>query len=204
MKKSVSSKRWLKEHFDDQYVKASKEEGYRSRAVYKLKQIQDKYRLFKPGMIVVDLGAAPGGWSQQMTSWVGRKGKVFALDILPMDPLPDVDIIEGDFTEQAVFEQLQQQIEGRDINAVISDMAPNMSGIKVSDQARAMYLAELALDFANTALTNGGIFVCKIFQGEGFDAYIKQLRQDFTKVMMHKPDASRDRSREVFAVAVKA
>ena len=204
MKKSVSSKRWLKEHFDDQYVKASKEEGYRSRAVYKLKQIQDKYRLFKPGMIVVDLGAAPGGWSQQMTSWVGRKGKVFALDILPMDPLPDVDIIEGDFTEQAVFEQLQQQIEGRDINAVISDMAPNMSGIKVSDQARAMYLAELALDFANTALTKGGIFVCKLFQGEGFDAYIKQLRQDFTKVMMHKPDASRDRSREVFAVAVKA
>lgn len=204
MKKSVSSKRWLKEHFDDQYVKASKEEGYRSRAVYKLKQIQEKYRLIKPGMIVVDLGAAPGGWSQLMTNWVGRKGKIFALDILPMDPLPDVDIIEGDFTEQAVLEQLQLQIEGRIINAVVSDMAPNMSGIKVSDQARAMYLAELALDFANMVLTQGGIFVCKLFQGEGFDAYIKKLRQDFTKLMMHKPDASRDRSREVFAIAVKA
>ena len=203
MKKSVSSKRWLKEHFDDPYVKASKSEGYRSRAVYKLKQIQEKYRLIKPGMIVVDLGAAPGGWSQLLTQWVGKHGQVFALDILPMDSLVGVEIIEGDFTEVAVFEQLQAHTQGKAISAVVSDMAPNLSGIKISDQAKSMYLAELALDFANNVLSDKGVFITKLFQGEGFDKFIQQCRKDFTKVMLHKPDASRDRSREVFAVAIK-
>lgn len=203
MSKSESSKRWLKEHFSDPYVKASKEAGYRSRAVYKLQQIQKKYRIIKPSMVVVDLGAAPGGWSQCLTEWVGRKGEVFALDILPMDPLPRVDFIQGDFTEEAVFDRLMAKLDGRSVDAVVSDMAPNLSGIKVSDQAKAMYLAELALDFAEKTLHSKGVFITKLFHGQGFDAFIKQLRQQFSSVIICKPDASRDRSREVFALAIR-
>lgn len=201
MAKSTSSKRWLKEHFDDPFVQASKAEGYRSRAVYKLKEIQEKYRLIKPAMTVVDLGAAPGGWSQLIADWVGAKGQVIALDILPIDPIVGVEIIQGDFTEQAVFDKIFTTTKNKTINVVVSDIAPNISGIKSSDQARSMYLAELALDFAKQVLHKNGIFLIKLFQGEGFDNYIRALRQEFAKVVMVKPTASRDRSREIYALA---
>lgn len=202
MKKSLSSQRWLKEHFSDPYVKASKLEGYRSRAVYKLQQIQQKHKIIKPSMCVVDLGAAPGGWSQLLINWVGKRGHVFALDILPIDPIKDVDIIQGDFTEQAVFDALMSRLDGKRIDVVVSDMAPNFSGIKTSDQAKVIYLAELALEFATKTLVKKGIFLTKLFQGEGFEGYIKELRQQFTSVIIFKPDASRDRSPEIFALAL--
>ena len=201
MKKSVSSQRWLKEHFSDPYVKASKLDGYRSRAVYKLQQLQEKYSFIKKGARVVDLGAAPGGWSQLLTEYVGYSGQVFALDILPIDPIPQVDIIQGDFTEQAVFDELMAKLTDKTVDVVVSDMAPNFSGIKVSDQAKVMYLAELALDFATKTLANKGVFLTKLFQGVGFEAYIKLLRQHFSSVVICKPDASRDRSAEVFILA---
>jgi 23S rRNA (uridine2552-2'-O)-methyltransferase len=202
MKKSVSSQRWLKEHFADPYVKASKLEGYRSRAVYKLQQIQEKHRLIKQGMCVVDLGAAPGGWSQLLTQWVGRKGKVVALDILPIDPIGSVEIIQGDFTEQAIFDELLLRLAGQKVDVVTSDMAPNFSGIKSSDQAKVIYLAELALEFATKTLVNKGTFLTKLFQGEGFEGYIKELRKQFSSIIIIKPDASRDRSPEIFVVAL--
>lgn len=211
MKRSKSSQNWLRRHFDDPYVKAAQKQGYRSRAAFKLLEIQEKDRILKPGQVVVDLGAAPGGWCQvaapivvknQVTkNQAAKSGKVFALDILPMEPIEGVTFIEGDFTEDAVFEQLMAVLDGQVIDLVMSDLAPNTSGMRVVDQPRAMYLAELALDFARSALKPGGDFVAKVFQGEGFDAYLKLLRESFDKVVVRKPEASRPKSREVYMLA---
>jgi len=200
MARSKSSKGWLKEHFDDDYVLRAQQEGYRSRAVYKLLEIQKKDRLIKPGMTVVDLGAAPGGWSQAAAEMVGEKGRVIALDILPMSSLAGVEVIEGDFREDSVLEQLLESLGDRPVDLVMSDMAPNMSGMRDMDQPRAMYLTELALDLANQVLRKGGDIVVKVFQGEGFDEYLRALRGAFDKVLTRKPDASRARSREVYLV----
>lgn len=201
MQRSKSSKRWLQEHFDDFYVKKSQAEGYRSRAIYKLKEIDDKERLFKPGMCVVDLGAAPGGWSQYVTQQLDGHGKVFALDILPMDTLPDVEFILGDFTEEATLQKLMSCIPAHSVDILLSDMAPNMSGNPAIDIPRAMYLAELAIDFGHKTLTPGGTLLMKIFHGSGFDELIKQIRQQFDKVVIRKPAASRSRSRETYLLA---
>ena len=202
MKRSKSSHRWLQEHHNDHYVKKAKEQGLRSRAAFKLEELQQKYRLVKPGDMVVDLGASPGGWSQLLADWVMPQGKVFALDILPMDALPNVEFIQGDFTEEAVLNQLLAQLDGKRVEVVVSDIAPNMSGIKGADQARAMYLAELVLDFAENYLAPHGVFLIKLFQGSDFDAYLKKAREIFQKVTMHKPDASRDRSREIYLLGI--
>lgn len=195
----------MREHFDDEYVQRAQREGWRSRAVYKLEELDRKYRLIKPGMTIVDLGAAPGGWSQYAAKLVGRKGEIFALDILPMEPLADVRFLEGDFRDEAVLSQLETELSGPDgvrpIDLVMSDMAPNISGVDVVDQPRAMYLVELAADFARTHLRAGGSFVCKVFQGEGFDALVRQLRQEYGRVVVRKPKASRPRSAEVYLVA---
>lgn len=201
MKKSKSSQRWLKEHFSDPYVKEAQKKGYRSRAVFKLLEIQERDRLLKPGMTILDLGAAPGGWSQIAREIIGAKGRIIALDILPMDPLPGVEFIQGDFTEQQVFEQLLAYLNNVPVDLVISDMAPNMSGMSVIDQPRVMYLGELALDLAKKVLKPGGSFLVKAFQGEGFDTYIKDLRYNFEKVLTRKPKASRSRSSEVYLLA---
>jgi 23S rRNA (uridine2552-2'-O)-methyltransferase len=198
-----SSRRWLQEHFSDPYVKQAQQMGYRSRAVFKLLELQERDKLFKPGMIVVDLGAAPGGWSQVLKQWVGQKGKVIALDILPMDPLDGVDFIHGDFTEEAVLNQLLDSLQGGTVNWVISDMAPNISGIDSVDQPRSMALAELALDFARQVLPQHGGLLVKVFQGEGFDEFLVAVRQNFKKVLIRKPKASRGRSREVYILATK-
>jgi 23S rRNA (uridine2552-2'-O)-methyltransferase len=199
--RSKSSRQWLKDHFDDVYVKQAQKAGYRSRAVYKLLEIQEKDHILKRGMTVVDLGAAPGGWSQVASHIVGASGKVVALDILPMDSLAHVEIIQGDFTEPSVFEQLLEVLEGQEVDLVMSDMAPNISGMKAVDQPRAMYLAELAMDFAQNVLKPGGDFLTKIFQGEGFDEYLTVLRASFDKVVIRKPKASRPKSREVYMLA---
>lgn len=196
--RSKSSHRWMKEHFDDPYVKRSQKDGYRSRAVYKLEELDLKYQLLKKGITVVDLGAAPGGWSQYVSYQIGEHGNIFALDILPMDPLPDVEFIQGDFREEEVLNQLLELIGEKKADLVLSDMAPNMSGVDAVDLPKAMYLTELALELAQTTLTKGGNFVVKVFQGEGFDEYVKQCRNLFKKVMIRKPDASRPRSREVY------
>lgn len=201
MARSKSSSRWLKEHFDDEYVLRAQREGWRSRAVYKLEELDQKYRLLKPGMTVVDLGAAPGGWSQYAAKVLGAKGQIFALDILPMEPLPGVVFIEGDFRDEAILARLKNQLGDRPIDLVMSDMAPNISGMGAVDQPRAMYLVELAVDFAREMLGPGGTFICKVFQGEGFDALVQSLRHDFAKVVVRKPKASRPRSREVYLVA---
>ncbi len=201
MARSKSSSRWLKEHFDDAYVLRAQREGWRSRAVYKLEELDQKYRLLKPGMTVVDLGAAPGGWSQYAAKVLGAKGQIFALDILPMEPLPGVTYLEGDFRDGAVLGQLKTLLGDRPIDLVMSDMAPNISGVGVVDQARSMYLVELAVEFARDMLRPGGSFVSKLFQGEGFDALVLSLRKDFTRVFVRKPKASRARSREVYLVA---
>ena len=201
MARSKSSAGWLKEHFDDQYVKQSQIDGYRSRASYKLLEIQKKDKLFKPGMTVIDLGAAPGGWSQVAQELVGEKGKVIASDILPMDVLTDVVFVQGDFTDEAVFEELMSKIDG-EVDLVISDMAPNMSGNPSIDIPNAMYLVELALDMARQTLKPNGAFVAKVFQGEGFDALLNEMKQSFTKVYSRKPDASRARSREIYQIGV--
>ncbi|MGJ8686700.1 MAG: 23S rRNA (uridine(2552)-2'-O)-methyltransferase RlmE [Spongiibacteraceae bacterium] len=200
-KRSASSGTWLREHFSDEYVKRAQKEGYRSRACYKLLELQEKDRLIKPGMCVVDLGAAPGSWSQVAAQLVGAKGRVVASDILLMDSLADVEFIHGDFTEDAVFEELLAVLGGQKADLVISDMAPNMSGVKDVDQPRSMYLCELALDMAKQVLRPGGDFVTKIFHGEDFDKYFKELRPQFDKVVTRKPSASRPRSREVYLVA---
>lgn len=199
-KQSKSSRRWLDEHFKDQYVLAAQKEGYRSRAVYKLQEIQQKDRLLKQGQVVVDLGAAPGGWSQYATEIIGRKGLVFALDILPIEPLAGVSIIEGDFTSDEVYQQLLQCLTGKKVAVVLSDIAPNMSGMSAVDQPKAMYLTELALAFAEQVLMAGGSFVTKCFQGEGFDEFLRGMRQKFKQVVIRKPSASRPRSREVYFV----
>ncbi|MGD2076462.1 MAG: 23S rRNA (uridine(2552)-2'-O)-methyltransferase RlmE [Gammaproteobacteria bacterium] len=201
MARSKSSRRWLKEHFDDAFVKQAQREGFRSRAVYKLDEIQRRDRLIRTGTIVVDLGAAPGGWSQYALSIVGRRGRIVAMDVLAMNPLPGVEFIRGDFCDEAVLEQLLRAVQGQDIDLVMSDIAPNISGVDAVDQPRAMYLAELAVDFADKVLRPGGDLLLKLFQGEGFDELLRELRRRYEKVSVRKPKASRSRSREVYAVA---
>lgn len=200
MARSKSSSRWLREHHDDEYVRLARREGYRSRAVYKLIELDEKYGLFRAGMTIVDLGSAPGGWSQYAALRVGERGCVVASDILPMDALPGVEFIQGDFREQGVLERILGSV-GAGVDLVISDIAPNMSGIDVVDIPRAMYLAELVSDFASRTLKPGGGLVCKLFQGEGSDIWLRNLRKDFNKVWVKKPKASRPRSREVYVFA---
>jgi 23S rRNA (uridine2552-2'-O)-methyltransferase len=195
---SKTSKRWLKEHFDDTFVKQAQKDGYRSRASYKLLAIQERDRLLKPGMTVLDLGSAPGGWSQVASRLIGEKGRIIASDILPMDSIPDVTFIEGDFTEDKVFEEILAAIGDTQVDLVISDMAPNMSGTPEVDQPRAMYLCELALGMAGRVLRPGGDFLIKVFHGEGFDDYFRLMRDQFDKQVTRKPDASRGRSRETY------
>ena len=201
MARSKTSQGWLKEHFNDPYVKMAQKDGYRSRASYKLLEIQEKDRILRPGITVVDLGAAPGGWSQVTSRVIGDKGRLIASDILEMDSIPDVNFIQGDFIDDAVFAQILEAIGNQPVDLVISDMAPTMSGVRESDQPRAMYLCELALDLSSRVLRPGGDFLIKIFQGEGFDLYHKQVRQMFDKVQMRKPLSSRDRSREQYMLA---
>jgi len=198
MAKSKSSRRWLAEHFDDQYVKMAQQQGLRSRAAFKLMELDKKYQLLHKGMKVVDLGSAPGSWTQVVKNALGDSGQVIALDILPMDPLHGVTFIQGDFTEDEPLALLEEALNGQHVDLVLSDMAPNMSGMGAVDQPRAMYLAELALSFAEKWLEPGGSFVVKIFHGEGFDDYVKQTRSIFEKVQVRKPTASRPRSREVY------
>ena len=200
-KKRSSSKAWLKEHRDDPYVQQAQREGYRSRACYKLLELQAKDRLIRPGMTVVDLGSAPGGWSQVAAELVGHRGRVVASDILAMDALAGVEFIQGDFTEDAVFEQILVAIGEAPVDVVVSDMAPNMSGMTAVDQPRAMYLVELAVDMAQRVLAPGGSFVAKVFQGEGFDDLIRYCSDSFGKFLTRKPQASLTRSREVYLVA---
>ena len=201
MGKSKSSHQWLKAHFDDEYVKRAQRDGYRSRAVYKLEEIQQKDRILRAGSVIVDLGAAPGGWSQYAARQLGSKGRVFALGILPMDDLPGVEFIEGDFRESEAINSLMEKLDGAAVDLVMSDMAPNLSGMPAIDLPRCMYLAELALEFAKERLRPGGNFVTKLFQGEGSDAYILETRRCFETVKVRKPKASRPRSREVYLVA---
>lgn len=191
----------MQEHFDDEYVKLAQAQGYRSRAVYKLKEIQEKDKFIKPGMNVIDLGAAPGGWSQFARPMLGKKSKLIALDILPMDAIEGVIFIQGDFRESSVFDELISLLGGENVDAVLSDMAPNMSGSKGIDQPNAMYLAELAFDTAKSVLAKGGDFLVKVFQGEGFEAFHRDVQAHFGKVVIRKPKASRPRSNEVYILA---
>ena len=201
MKPSKTSKQWMHEHVNDPFVQLAQKEGYRSRAAYKLLEIDAKARLFKPGMVVVDLGATPGGWSQVAAAKVGRGGKVIALDLLTMDPLAGVDFIQGDFRDSAVLKRLQDLLQGKPVGLVISDMAPNISGVASADQARAVDLAELAMEFALEQLRPEGSFLVKVFQGTGFESFYKLMRSRFTRVVSRKPKASRDRSSEVYHLA---
>ncbi|GGX85293.1 ribosomal RNA large subunit methyltransferase E [Litchfieldella qijiaojingensis] len=198
---SKTSAGWLKEHFDDQYVQRSWQDGYRSRASYKLLELDAKDKLFKPGMTVIDLGAAPGGWSQVAAEKVGDRGMVIASDILEMEAVAGVTFIAGDFTEDVVLDAILATLDERPVDLVMSDMAPNMSGMAAIDQPQAMYLVELALDLARRTLAPGGHFLAKVFQGEGFDDFLAELRDSFTKVVTRKPGASRARSREVYLLA---
>jgi 23S rRNA (uridine2552-2'-O)-methyltransferase len=200
MARSKSSNRWLEEHVNDPYVKKAQVDGYRSRASYKLLEIIEKDKLIRTGMIVLDLGSTPGGWSQVVAPMVGSHGKTIASDILTMAPIPHVHFIEGDFTEQAVFDEILNALSGAKVDLVMSDMAPNISGVDAADQAASMYLVELALDMAISVLKPGANYVVKVFHGEGYDAYVKQLREHFDKVVVRKPEASRARSREVYLV----
>ena len=201
MARSKSSNRWMQEHFDDEYVKMAQAQGYRSRAVFKLKEINEKDNLIKNGMNIVDLGAAPGGWSQLARQLMGGHGQLIALDILPIEPLEGVTTILGDFREESVLNALYDQLAGAPINLVMSDMAPNMSGNKATDQARSIYLGELALDMARAVLAKQGTFLVKLFQGEGFEAFHKDVQTAFTQVTIRKPKASRPRSNEVYILA---
>ncbi len=201
MARSKSSRRWLNEHFDDPYVKMAQQKGLRSRAVFKLLELQDKYALIRPGMTVVDLGSTPGGWCELCSSILGDRGRTIGMDILPMEPLSGVDFILGDFTEDEPLQELEQALQGRSVDLVLSDMAPNMSGMATIDLAKAMYLAELALEFVRSHLKPGGNFVVKLFQGEDFDTYVREVRSMFGKVQVRKPKASRPRSREVYLLA---
>ncbi|MEQ8315187.1 MAG: 23S rRNA (uridine(2552)-2'-O)-methyltransferase RlmE [Gammaproteobacteria bacterium] len=203
MARSSSSKQWLKEHFGDAYVRRSQEDGYRSRASYKLLEIQDKDKLIEPGMKVVDLGSAPGGWSQVAADIVGDNGSVIACDLLAMDSLAGVQFIQGDFTDDAVLEQILQAIGDDGADLVISDMAPNISGMKDIDQPRVMYLAELALDLARSVLAPGSYLLVKVFQGAGFDEFQREMRASFKSVKVRKPKASRARSREVYLLGAQ-
>lgn len=196
--RSKSSHNWLREHFNDPFVKQAQKDGYRSRASYKLLEIQEKDKLIRPGMSVIDLGAAPGGWSQVTSRLIGGQGRLIASDILEMDSIPDVTFIQGDFTQDEVLQRILEAVGDSHVDLVISDMAPNMSGTPAVDMPRAMFLCELALDLASRVLRPGGDFLIKIFQGEGFDQYLKEVRGKFDKVQMRKPSSSRDRSREQY------
>jgi len=198
VQRSKSSANWLREHFNDPFVKQAQKDGYRSRASYKLLEIQEKDRLIRPGMSVIDLGAAPGGWSQVTSRLIGGQGRLIASDILEMDSIPDVTFIQGDFTHDEVLQRILEAVGDSHVDLVISDMAPNMSGTPAVDMPRAMFLCELALDLATRVLKPGGDFLIKIFQGEGFDVYLKDVRSKFDKVQMRKPSSSRDRSREQY------
>nr|WP_207202180.1 MULTISPECIES: 23S rRNA (uridine(2552)-2'-O)-methyltransferase RlmE [unclassified Pseudomonas] len=199
--RSKTSLKWLQRHVNDPYVKQAQKDGYRSRASYKLLEVQEKYKLIRPGMSVVDLGAAPGGWSQVTSRLIGGQGRLIASDILEMDSIPDVTFIQGDFTRDDVLAQILEAVGNSQVDLVISDMAPNMSGTPEVDMPKAMFLCELALDLAARILKPGGNFVIKVFQGEGFDAYVKDARQKFDKVQMIKPDSSRGSSREQYMLA---
>ena len=200
MKRSKTSKQWMMEHVTDPYVQRAQKEGYRSRAAYKLLEIDERDHLLRRGTVVVDLGATPGGWSQVAAT----KGcKVIALDLLPLQPVPGVEFIQGDFREDAVLAQLEARLGGEPVALVISDMAPNISGIGVADQARAMHLAELALDFASNHLEPGGAFLVKVFQGAGFEDFMRLMRSRFARVVTRKPKASRDRSSEVYLLGLE-
>jgi 23S rRNA (uridine2552-2'-O)-methyltransferase len=199
--RSKSSQRWLKEHFSDPYVKKAQAEGLRSRAAYKLEELVERDRLLKPGMVVVDLGAAPGGWSQWVRQALGDGGRVIALDILDMPSLAGVEFLHGDFREDAVLSRLEAALAGQPVDLVLSDMAPNKSGMDAVDQPRAMHLAELAMDFADRHLRPGGTLLIKLFQGVGFDEYVRELRRRYARVAIRKPAASRRRSPEVYALA---
>jgi 23S rRNA (uridine2552-2'-O)-methyltransferase len=201
LKKSRSSKQWLRRHVNDPYVQRSKKEGYRSRSAYKLTEIDDRDKLLEPGMLVVDLGAAPGGWSQVAAKRVGAKGTVVAIDLLPMEPIAGVTLLQADFANQQGLEAVEKSIQGRKVDVVLSDMAPNMSGISVSDQARSMDLAEIARDFAQLHLQAEGVFMVKVFQGAGYDEYLRSIRKAFGKVVVRKPASSRGESAEQYIVA---
>jgi 23S rRNA (uridine2552-2'-O)-methyltransferase len=201
MPRTKSSSEWLRRHVNDPYVKQAQLDGYRSRSAYKLIELNEKDRLIKPGMRILDLGSAPGGWSQVAGKLVGRKGRVLATDILPMDPIDNVDFVQGDFNDDAVVAQLLEWLEGGKFDLVISDIAPNLSGIDSADQAGSMYFLELALDTVRKTLKTGATFAAKMFQGSGSDEYVKELRKSFEKVLIRKPAASRAQSREVYIVA---
>lgn len=200
MSRSKSSRRWLDRQFSDPYVKRAQGQGLRSRAAYKLLEIQEKDRLIRPGMRVLDLGAAPGGWAQIAARLVGTEGRVYALDVLEMEPIPGVTVLQGDFREDAVLAELRDALGGAFIDLILSDMAPNISGTAAVDQPRAMYLAELALDLAREVLKPGGSLVVKLFQGQGFDRYLDDMRSAFAQVLSRKPKASRPESRELYLV----
>jgi 23S rRNA (uridine2552-2'-O)-methyltransferase len=201
MPRSKSSNEWLRRHVNDPYVKKAQLEGYRSRSAYKLIELNEKDRLIKPNMFLLDLGSAPGGWSQVASKLIGRNGRVLATDILPMEPIKNVDFVQGDFTDEAVVAQLMEKLGGEKFDLIISDIAPNITGIDSADQASSMYFLELALDTVRKTLKPGANFVAKMFQGSGSDAYLKELRTSFEKVLTRKPGASRAESREVFIVA---
>jgi 23S rRNA (uridine2552-2'-O)-methyltransferase len=201
MKRSKSSKQWLKQHFSDPYVKKAQQEGFRSRAAFKLAEIQERDKILKPGMRIVELGAAPGGWSQYVRDKIGGKGVVVAVDLLTMDPIAGVDFIQGDFQDPSILDQLMSLLGDAKVDLVISDMAPNISGMKMVDQAKMMNLAELALEFAKSVLASKGTFLVKVFQGSGTEEYIRLLRQLFNQVLIRKPKASRSNSSEVYLLA---
>jgi len=198
MARSKSSGKWLAEHFTDEFVKRARKEGYRSRAVYKLREIDERDRILRPGMVVADLGAAPGAWSQYVRERVGKAGRVIALDILAMEPLSGVDVLQGDFTEETTLQALLDALNGQPVDLVISDMSPNISGIESADQARSMYLAELAMEFSVRVLKPGGLFLVKVFQGQGFSELYKEMQRRFEQVVTRKPKASRPRSPELY------
>ncbi len=202
MKRSKTSKQWMHEHVTDTYVQRAQKEGYRSRAAYKLLEIDERDHLLKRSMVVVDLGATPGGWSQVAAARVGPSGKVIALDLLPLHAILGVEFIQGDFREDSVLAQLEELLGGKPVGLVISDMAPNISGIDITDQARAIHLAELALDFSVRHLRPGGAFLVKVFQGVGFEDYVKLMRSHFGRVVTRKPDASRGRSNELYILGI--
>jgi 23S rRNA (uridine2552-2'-O)-methyltransferase len=200
MSRSKSSKRWLQEHHHDAYVLKAREQGYRSRAVFKLEQIQHKDRILKPGQFVLDLGAAPGGWSEYASQIVGHTGRIIAIDLLPMEAIAGVEFVQGDFTEQDTLDRLLALIDERRFDLVISDMAPNLSGMDSVDQPKSIHLSELAFDLAREFLTPDGVFVSKVFQGAGFEDLVAQFRSSFKSVKLRKPDSSRSRSNEIYAV----
>lgn len=198
MKRSKTSKSWMMEHVNDPFVQRAKSEGWRARAAYKLMEIDEKDKLIRPGMVVVDLGAAPGSWSQVAIGKVGERGRVFALDLLPIEPINGVVFMQGDFHDEEFVARFEAQLEGRGVDLVMSDIAPNISGIPTSDQARSIHLAELALEFARQHLSAGGKFLVKVFQGQGFDEFRREVERTFKSVVVRKPQASRGRSSEVY------